>query len=237
MDRKIQGIYKIRNLLNSKVYIGQSLNINNRFRVHKFKSNKNQKHPLYSSIRKYGIENFEFTILEEVPDVSKLDNKEQYWLNYYKSYNSLYGYNLRTDCISNRGFKHTKETKEKMSLSKKGIKRKPLSKEHKLKLSESHTGKKQTKETIQKRIDSRKGYVCSDKTKRKIGLANKGKLSYRKGKKLPEEHRKNISLSLIGKKLSEEHKRNISLKIRKSLNHTSAILKQSDNFNNGVDKI
>ena len=70
---KYQGIYKIRNLKNGKVYIGQSYDLTTRFRDHrkpcKFKSNR----PLYSSIKKYGIENFEFIVLEWIEDISKLD--------------------------------------------------------------------------------------------------------------------------------------------------------------------
>lgn len=213
MDKKIQGIYKIRNLLNSKIYIGQSTNINNRFRVHRFKINKNIKHPLQSAFKKYGIDNFEFNIIERVADINKLNEREQYWLDHYQSYNRDFGYNLRSNCISNRGYKHTNETKEKMSIFRKGRKRKPLSEEHKLKLSKAHTGKKHTEEHIRKMAESLKGHIVSEETKRKIGLSNKNKISYRKGKSLTEEHRKNISLSLMGKKLSKENKRNISLKI------------------------
>lgn len=88
------GIYKIVNLINNKVYIGQSINIEDRFRHHKNTAfNKNAeayKYPLYQAIRKYGIENFKFEIIEEC-SVSDLDKKENF---YMEQYNSLsYGYN------------------------------------------------------------------------------------------------------------------------------------------------
>lgn len=88
------GIYKITNLINNKCYIGQSVDIEKRFRQHKNNyDNKNEPsydYHLYRSIRKYGIENFKFEIIEEC-DYEKLNERETYWIDYYDSYNN--GYN------------------------------------------------------------------------------------------------------------------------------------------------
>ena len=84
---KIQGIYKIVNTVNNKVYIGQSINIERRFREHKRNFKKDLNFPIYNAFKKYEIGNFEFIIIEQVHDVTKLDEREQYWLDYYKSYN------------------------------------------------------------------------------------------------------------------------------------------------------
>ena len=83
------GIYKIKNLVNGKEYVGQSIHIERRWSEHK-RCPTNR--PLYQAINKYGIENFEFSILEEC-DFSLLDEKEIYWIKYY---NSIFpnGYNL-----------------------------------------------------------------------------------------------------------------------------------------------
>ena len=63
------GIYKITNLINNKVYIGQSVNIQQRFKKHKTKykdiSNEESNKILYKAMRKYGLENFSFEIIEE----------------------------------------------------------------------------------------------------------------------------------------------------------------------------
>ena len=63
------GIYKITNLINSKVYIGQSRNIEERWKEHIEKGNNQNSeeynYPLYQAFRKYGIDNFKFEILEE----------------------------------------------------------------------------------------------------------------------------------------------------------------------------
>lgn len=47
--------------------------------------------PLYFAMRKYGIENFTISCLEEVGDESTLSEREQFWIKYYDTYNN--GYN------------------------------------------------------------------------------------------------------------------------------------------------
>ena len=56
------GIYKITNVLNNKVYIGQSNNIERRFREHKTVGEKS-KIPVDLAIKKYGSKNFNFEII------------------------------------------------------------------------------------------------------------------------------------------------------------------------------
>jgi group I intron endonuclease len=93
------GIYKIENLINGKVYIGQSQNISQRWIAHRnrpFNTNASQyDSPLYRAIRKYGLENFSFEVLEEV-EKDKLDEREIYWISNFKSNDSSKGYNLTT---------------------------------------------------------------------------------------------------------------------------------------------
>lgn len=95
------GIYKIENLINHHVYIGQSINIKERWQEHYRNGIADESasckqwynYPLYRAIRKYGIENFSFTVLEETTP-EELNIKERYWINYYDSYNN--GYNATT---------------------------------------------------------------------------------------------------------------------------------------------
>lgn len=88
------GIYKITNKINNKVYIGQSSDIKRRWRTHRqsFK-NKRKDTVLTKAFQKYGIENFTFEVLEEC-DISELDCKEQFYIEYYDSYNQGYNMNL-----------------------------------------------------------------------------------------------------------------------------------------------
>lgn len=105
-----QGIYKIRNLLNGKVYIGQSSRLNHRFSQHKNEVKNCNNVSIYNAIRKYGIDNFEFIIIEWINDINKLNEREQYWMDYSKAYNPEFGYNIRCIAESMRGFKHSEET-------------------------------------------------------------------------------------------------------------------------------
>lgn len=93
------GIYKIQNKINKKVYIGQSVDIKKRWTTHKFnafdESSPYYGYPLYRSIRKYGLDNFEFTVVEECQP-SELNNEEKYWIKQYKSFigwKDSWGYN------------------------------------------------------------------------------------------------------------------------------------------------
>lgn len=158
-------IYKIVNKINNKVYIGQTKyeNINVRFSSHRSQLRKNlhTNEHLQKSWNKYKEENFEFTVLKKVNSYEDLDNEEKYYINYFKSFISQNGYNKTLGGhltkefseetkekirIKALGRKHSKETKAKMSLLKKGkypwIKGKKYSEESKNKMSLSKKGKK-----------------------------------------------------------------------------------------------
>lgn len=83
------GIYKIENLLNNKCYIGQSIDIEQRWLKHK---SAKDDFLIHKALRKYGIENFIFEILV-ICDQNELNAKE---CEYIKKYNSLIpnGYNM-----------------------------------------------------------------------------------------------------------------------------------------------
>lgn len=80
----ICGIYCIENLINHKKYVGLSKNCIKRWWDHRskaFHSTKEDeiKKPLYMAIRKYGLENFSFSILEECK-LEELKEREIYWI-------------------------------------------------------------------------------------------------------------------------------------------------------------
>lgn len=86
------GIYKITNLVNGKSYIGQSINIQQRWKTHR---NRYQVEDtlLYRAIRKYGLDNFSFKVIEECQK-NELNEREIYWIQYYDTTNREKGYNL-----------------------------------------------------------------------------------------------------------------------------------------------
>lgn len=88
------GIYKIENIVNGKVYIGQSVNIEQRWKNHKYHLNNSTHYNDYlqRSWNKYKSDNFKFSILEECEECD-LNDKEIYWIDYYHSCEYEYGYN------------------------------------------------------------------------------------------------------------------------------------------------
>lgn len=90
-------IYKITNKINNKCYIGQTIkNAEERWREHKshaFGTHINDVNKtLYKAIRKYGLENFTFEVLQDnIETYEQLDKAEIYWIDFYNSF--IKGYN------------------------------------------------------------------------------------------------------------------------------------------------
>jgi group I intron endonuclease len=91
------GIYKIENIINHKIYIGSSINLKSREYNHFWMLNKNihDNNYLQHSFNKFGEKLFIFSILEKCEPKSLIE-KENYYINEYKSNDSNYGYNLAT---------------------------------------------------------------------------------------------------------------------------------------------
>lgn len=134
------GIYLIQNKKTQQKYIGQSNNIERRWKEHVYKKDiKNSR--IEYAIKKYGKNNFNFIIIEILPnDKDILNTREQYWIKYYNTYNDKNHYNLtpggKFSPMTN------KDICKKVSITKKGT---PLSEEHKNKLSKAHKNKKLSK--------------------------------------------------------------------------------------------
>ena len=112
------GIYCIENLLNNKKYIGQSINIKQRWykHVYELKSGHHDNDYLQKSWNKYGEENFKFYILEYC-DKKFLDEREIYYIDFHNTMNRDYGYNLKSGGQSSNYV--CDEVKEKISMSNK----------------------------------------------------------------------------------------------------------------------
>ena len=85
------GIYKIKNKINGKIYIGQSNDIKRRLKEHCCpEAYKRSRIPVDIAIHKYGKENFIFEVVEEC-SLEQLNQREEFWIQYYDSYKM--GYN------------------------------------------------------------------------------------------------------------------------------------------------
>lgn len=163
-------IYKIINNINHKIYVGKTSNQNplNRWAKHlstaKHKTTSNHAYQLiHKSINKYGKENFTFKIIE-ICDSELLGLEcEKYWIEFYKTnvykFGNDFGYNLTEGGDGSSGFKHSQESKNKMSLARKGTRLgnentfygKHHSQKTKNLIRQAQKGKKQPKEGILKR--------------------------------------------------------------------------------------
>jgi group I intron endonuclease len=162
-------IYKITSPTD-RIYIGKTTNFKKRkqsySRVNKYQT------LIHSSIKKYGIENHKFEVIDEFDgDFNYCDSKEMFWIRSFMSYNkrwsvSEYNYDKGLNCTDGGETGPVGNNKPKYSL-----RGKPLSEETKRKLSES-------------RIQAYKN-----------GMPHPSK-----GKKLSEERKIQIGLSKVGKR-------------------------------------
>lgn len=190
------GIYIIKNKINNKCYIGKSKNVKNRLQYGHLRLLNNNKHYneyLQYSWNKYGSINFEFNIIEECEE-KELNEKEKYWIKYYKSNNREYGYNLTSggDGLNNpneevrakmsrwqQGKCLSYTTRKKISNALKGENNPFYGKNHSIetkeKISASRTGQLLSEESIRKRTESRKNFKFSEESKLKMSNSAKNK--------------------------------------------------------------
>lgn len=163
------GIYKIENLINGKIYIGQAIDIEKRWEYHKtyLRHNKHCNKYLQRAWNKYEEENFKFEVIEECSE-ELLNEKEIYWIDYYNALYNKSGYNLTVGGKSTFGYKHIKETRKKLSIINKKRFSNPANhhlfgkhhtEETKEKIRQNHLGKKASFETKQKQSKLHKGTI------------------------------------------------------------------------------
>jgi group I intron endonuclease len=113
---KIYGVvYQVRNKINGKIYIGQTIRTSKvRFYYHA-RSN----YPIGMAIRKYGMESFEISILDEASSQDSLNEKEVFWIKKLKS-KSQRGYNSTDGGEGSSGFKASNKTRKKISIATRG---------------------------------------------------------------------------------------------------------------------
>jgi len=158
------GIYKITSPSN-KIYIGQSINIEKRFKQYKRLDCKKQP-KLYNSLIKYGVKFHQFEIIE-ICELNKLNKQEIYWKQYYNTINE--GLNCELFDIG-QGYR-SDEVKTKISNSLKG---KSKSQEHCLNLSRAKKGipsKRKDKPDLKQKGISKP--TAGGKGKSKIGAGPK----------------------------------------------------------------
>lgn len=215
MEQKIFGlIYKITNLINGKIYIGQTTDMERRTKQHLRDSRlKKPKSVIGKAIKKHGWENFTVDIRFNAFDADALNEAEKSIIKDDKSTESKIGYNLREGGMAASGWCHSDATKAKLSLSHIGL-----------------------------------TMPCSEETKAKIGLANKGRtrtnesktkmsLSARRRTPVSEEAKHNMSLSQKGKTHSEQTRQKISLAHKDKMHSKEHTQKLAEACNKPVSQL
>lgn len=178
-------IYKITNLINQKVYIGQTKNPVRRWYSHRTVSRNKPKYVINLAMNKYGVDNFSFEVIASCLDQEAVNESEKLIIMQYDSRNK--GYNVQSGGKVVSGWHHSEKSKQKSSLSNlkgdvleahriagkklldwregnghpKPHLGKKFSDEHRRKLSESHKDKD----------NHQLGRKHSDETKQKMRLA------------------------------------------------------------------
>jgi group I intron endonuclease len=133
-------IYVARNRVNGKMYVGKTLNLLcNRKAGHKFQANCKSKLPFHEALRKYGIDEFEWSIVQRCACGGCLNEAEKWWIFnlatlVHNGYNVAHGgdgssdTNLVRDRLGKSRKTHppvSEETRKKLSIASKGRKHKP----------------------------------------------------------------------------------------------------------------
>lgn len=179
---KTCGVYKIENLVDGKVYIGQSINVLNRLANHKSDLKHNRHHNTYlqHAYNKYGVENFDFSIICEC-DMQELDRLERYYIvEVYDSINRDKGYNRENggnlykivssetkEKISVAGKNRFKDPKE-LELNRQRAKRRFEDPEEHVKMSMAQKKRYEDPEERKKDADARLKFYSTDKGKQWI---------------------------------------------------------------------
>ena len=201
-ERRYGCVYKITNLVNGKVYVGQTIQTpEKRWAYHKSISGIKKLSLLQKAFKKHGIENFSFDIVKYAENQQDLNMMEDYFIEHFNALAPT-GYT----CVGSRDrdSKISNETRAKMSAARVG--KAPANKGKKYKLNLSEESRKRYSEANTRKNIGRK---ISEATREKMSLAKKGKApmsperykeigTKRRGVKLSEEARRNMSLAKIG---------------------------------------
>lgn len=203
-------IYCITNLVNGKIYIGQTIykNPNKRWTKHKYDTGVGSLCAIHMAMRKHGIDSFNFEVIDEsASDLDELNDLESFYVSFYDTFKSR-GYNMTSGGESTE-----------------------VSDETRNKISKGNTGKIKTLETREKIRQANIGKKLSEETKKKISDAVSGEKNGFYGRKHSDETKEKLSEASrgntfrLGKKHTDETKLKMSESQFKSKYHKIAVLK------------
>lgn len=226
------AVYEILNKLDGKYYIGSSINVEKRKNTH-FKLLVNGTHPntyLQNAVNKYGINNFEFLILQEC-NINDVRTVEEYYIQKYHATDHNFGYNILSLTNIGLGVSASEEIRKKISCACSGI-------------NNGNFGRKHTEQELKIMHDIRWGEHYIKKPRKKYKIKSQIKYtpeerSKRAKDRVTDATRLKISKSKIGTHPSDE----VRLKLSKSKTgiknpnnklNKEQVLKIYNLINNGV---
>lgn len=216
--KDLSCIYKITSKTTGRIYVGSAVNYRIRLTDHvkKLKGNRHENSILQRIFNKYGINDLDFSIIEQIENKDELISREQFYLDFLKPEINIC--RVAGNCM---GRKFSQETLKKLSNSHIG---KIISKEQIAKMiqTKKDSGYKVSDETKLKISNANKGNIISYEHKEKLSKAAKGRIPWNKGKTGVQSHsaitKEKISLRLmgrqgnmLGKKHSEETRKKMSI--------------------------
>ena len=189
-NKRYGYVYKITNCINGKIYVGIHKHcgpeIDFRYWAGGIMINR--------ALEKYGKNNFQRDIIEWCYSKEELNNKEEYWIKKLDCCNPEVGYNIAAGGSHNGGnqfgHKTAEQTRQKISLANKGRK---VSIEARRNLSISHTGLKQSKETIAKRLEKTRGRTRTAEQRERMSQGCKTRVYVNICQKCGKEFRASIN--------------------------------------------
>ena len=197
-------IYKIRNKINNKIYIGQTIRKFKKRYSGELEKRTHNEH-LKRSIQKYGIENFE---IDEEFDIAyskeELDKLEDMYIKIYNCCDENYGYNNKFGGANGRFSEQTKQKLKESSPHLSGENHPFYGKHHteeaKRRISKAN------KENMKGEKNPNYGKHLSEEAKENLRIKFTGSNNANYGKHLSEEHKQKLREANLGKKLSEKTK-------------------------------
>ncbi len=199
------GIYGLRCKTTEKWYVGQSVDIPNRWYAAYERGNCKGQTKIYHALKKYGYADFEKVVLEQTtPDQVVLTERERFWMQELRSLTD--GYNIRE---AGRRGKFSEETRKKMSAAKLNKPGRKWSDEERARRAKNR--KPVSPETCAKISAARRGQKLGP-----MSEAHRANIS-KSHQNISQEWRDNISAGLVGKKrvpFTETHRKNLGHAIK-----------------------
>lgn len=209
-------IYKIENIINGKIYIGQTVRSLND-RINDYKRGYGNDY-INNTISKYGWDVLSFSIIDTAETIDELNSKEIRYILEYKSNQKEFGYNIESG--GNNSLPN-ENTKEKMSLSHRGI----VQTDNWVNKRIAPAGSEEAKKYGRKKTEEEKIHLSENSTK------------YWLGKERDEATRKKISETKLKNGPSEKLKQSIYKTVYKKNPQTNEILETFESTNEASKSI